>query len=84
MPEDRIHVQTAAAVVVDAVPVARERAVTNQHAGSGEYRQSTRAVFRVVLDATLHADHVDTGVADVPYEQAIVDLSETAAQQIDG
>jgi len=42
-------------------------------------------VFWVVPDANLHADHhVETGVADVPYEQAIVDLSETAAQQIDG
>src|SRR5581483_4171133 len=82
VPEDRLHVSAAAAVVVDAGPVSGERAAADIRARALEYRHRTRAVLRVILAAGQQPDVVHTEIRDVADEQAVVECGAALVQDV--
>src|SRR5205085_6764674 len=84
VPEDRLHVSAAGAVVVDAGPVPGEGAAADLRARSLEDRHRTRAVLRVILAAGQQADVVHTEIRDVADEQAILERGAAAVQGVEG
>src|SRR5947207_11495590 len=83
VPEDRLHVSAAGAVVVDAGPVPGEGAAADLRAGPLEHRHRTRAVLRVILAAGQQADIVHTEIRDVADEQAVVEGGAAAVQEVE-
>src|SRR3954471_17186360 len=82
LPEDRIDIRAAGAVVVDTVPVAGKRTARHRRARSLEHGQGAGAVLRVILGATEQADEVDAQIGDVTDEQAVLERREAAVQQV--
>src|SRR5204862_4909702 len=62
VPEDRLHVSAASAVVVDPGPVPGEGAAADLRARPLEHRHRARAVLRVILAAAEQADVVHTEI----------------------
>src|SRR5690242_6182984 len=83
VPEDRLHVSAAGAVVVYAGPVPGEGAAADLRAGPLEHRHRTRAVLRVILAAGQQADVVHTEIRDVADEQAVVERGAAAVQEVE-
>src|SRR5579871_5517348 len=83
VPEDRLHVSAAGAVVVDAGPVPGEGAAADLRAGPLEHRHRTRAVLRVILAAGKQPDVVHAEIRDVADEQAVVEGGAAAVQEVE-